>query len=42
MGRAVSKGAESSAKNVEIFADEKSALLLGVQPEWPLHSQVEL
>lgn len=42
MGRAESTGADSSTKTVEILADEKSALLLGVQPEWPLHSQVEL
>jgi len=30
MGRAESKGAVCSAKYVEIFADEKAALLLGV------------
>lgn len=39
MGRAESKRADSSAKDVEIFVDEKSAVLLCVQP---LHSQVEL
>lgn len=42
MGRAESKGADSSAENGRAFADEKSALLLGVLPEWPWHSQLEL